>query len=174
MDELSQDSGDFLALITQYQTAIRGYIRGSIGNHHDSYDVLQKTNMVLCKKEAQWNREIPFLKWAFTVARYEILAFYRDKAREKVVFNDEVLELVMKDSEILAPKLEGRSLALSRCLAKMSDENKFILSCKYSSKLSIDEIGERVDRSSNGVRSLLKRLRTQLRTCISKQVETVK
>jgi len=163
-----------LALITQYQTAIRGYIRGSIGNYHDCDDVLQKTNIILCKKEDQWNPEIPFLKWAFSVAKYEVLAFYRDRAREKVVFNDEVLELVMIDCEDLAPELTERNIALSHCIEKLSDQNKIILSCKYVSRQSIDEIGKKVNRSSNGVRSLLKRVRMQLRDCVSHKLETVK
>ena len=166
-DSVEQESDDFLAMITQYQAAIRGYIRGSIGSYHDSDDVMQKTNIVLCKKEDQWNRDVPFLQWAFSVAKYEVLAFYRDKAREKVVFNDEVLELVMQDSAELAPELSDRNLALRQCLGKLSDEHKLLLSSKYSARLSIDAIASKMNRSSNGVRSLLKRVRAQLRECVT-------
>ncbi len=166
-DSVEQESDDFLAMITQYQAAIRGYIRGSIGSYHDSDDVMQKTNIVLCKKEDQWNRDVPFLQWAFSVAKYEVLAFYRDKAREKVVFNDEVLELVMQDSAELAPELSDRNLALRQCLGQLSDEHKLLLSSKYSARLSIDAIASKMNRSSNGVRSLLKRVRAQLRECVT-------
>ena len=170
----SRDSSDFLTLITQYQSAIRGYIRGSVVDYHDANDVMQKTNAVMCKKEGSWNREIPFLKWAFSIAKYEVLAFYRDRAREKVVFNDEVLELVLQDCEKLVEKVTDRSLAMSHCMTKLADEEKVVLSYKYISRLSSEQIGEEIGRTSNGVRSLLKRLRAGLRECIQFQMKEVK
>jgi len=105
---------------------------------------MQKTNAVMCKKEESWDREIPFLKWAFSIAKYEVLAFYRDRAREKVVFNDEVLELVVQDCEKLALQVTDRSLAMSKCMTKLSDEDRAALSYKYISRLSSEQIGEKI------------------------------
>ena len=161
----------FLMQITEYQTALRAYIKGSIQDHHDCSDVLQKTNLILFKKADQWQRDTPFLKWAFTVAKYEILAYYRDKSREKVLFNDDVLELVLEDSEKLAPELSGRAVALSQCLQAMPQKNQELLSYKYVARQSTKQIAQQVNRSSDGVRSLLKRLRSQLKSCIDQQSE---
>jgi len=171
-EEIATDTVEFLTLMTQYQTALRGYIQGAVWDYHDVHDVLQNTNAVLWRKEEQWNRDVPFLKWAFAVAKYEILAYRRDQAREKLVFNDEVLDLVLEDSEELAPQLSERSEALSTCVAKLSESHKRLLSYKYVSRQRIDEISNQVGKSEDSVRSLLKRLRGKLRDCINLQLRT--
>ena len=165
-------SPDFLQHLTQYQLAIRGYIRGSIKNHFDADDVFQKTNVILCKKSDHWNQdEIPFLKWAFTVARYEVLGYYRDQSRDKHIFNDDVLELILDDSKKLAPELSKRAEFLKLCLENVSKENRFILACKYGADQGIAQIAQQVDRSADGVKSLLKRVRHKIRICITNKME---
>ena len=170
MDSL-EISPDFLQHLTQYQLAIRGYIRGSIANQFDADDVFQKTNIILCRKADEWNREIPFLKWAFAVARYEVMGHYRDQSREKLVFNETVMELVMKDCEEVAPTVSQRAKQLKGCLAELSDENRFILRARYGTDQNLEQISKQVGRSVNGVKSLLKRLRKKIDGCINEKME---
>ncbi len=164
-------SADFLQLLTQYQLAIRGYIRGAVGNAFDADDVFQKTNIILCQKASQWNQDIPFLKWAFTVARYEVMGHFRDQSRDKLIFNDTVIELMLDDSEALAPQMEKRAKLLKHCLQEVSDENRSILEARYGSAQTIEQISQQVGRSIDGVKSLLKRVRKKIRICITMKME---
>ena len=165
-------SPDFLQQLTQYQLAIRGYIRGSIGNAFDADDVFQKTNIVLCRKADSWNQEIPFLKWAFAVARYEVMGYFRDKSRDKLVFNDNVLELMLEDSEEIAPTLSRRAKQLKGCLGELSEDNRRILKGRYGTDQNLETIAQQVGRSVDGVKSVLKRIRQKIDKCITEKLET--
>ena len=90
-------SGDpqdrFLRLFTANDAAIRAFVRSLVPTRQDAEDVMQEIAVVLWRKFS----ELPdddFRRWAFGVARYEILAWRRDKARDRHLFGDDTLDLL--------------------------------------------------------------------------------
>ena len=71
----------FLRLLTANEAAIRAYVRRLVPTRDDAADVMQGISLVLWKKFADLDELAEFRKWAFGVARYETLAWLRDKAR---------------------------------------------------------------------------------------------
>ncbi|MFC4994516.1 sigma-70 family RNA polymerase sigma factor [Rubritalea tangerina] len=169
--EIPNTSNAFIESLTQHQLAIKAYVRSSIGHYLDSDDVIQKTNIVLWKKAEQWDPNTPFLPWALRVAHYEILAFYRDRSRSKLLFDEDVLEMLTYESSTHAESTSERVLALRSCLTSLKKDHQQILSARYAFNHSIAEIANGASRSEDSIKSLLLRVRKQLNRCITKKLK---
>lgn len=130
----------FITAFTESQSALRGFCAASIGNSEDSRDVFQKVCLVLWKKVGDWDPETPFLRWAFAVARYEILAYVRDHGRDQLVFDEDVVLAMASTSERLADSQSARMDSLEFCLAKLKPDHHEALSAHYVKGYNFQEI----------------------------------
>ena len=73
----------------------------------DAADVMQGVALVLWRKFPALEESDQFRKWAFGVARYEALAWLRDKARDRLVLADDVLSTVAHDSSQIENQLRA-------------------------------------------------------------------
>ena len=164
-------SDKFIEALTQNQIAIKSYIRASMGNQSDADDVAQKTNLVLWKKASQWDDQTPFLRWAFALAKFEILSYYRDRSRDKLLFDDDVVEMMDDESAEIAHDIPSRVLALRSCLNAMKQQHQQLLAAKYVTKMTTQQMATLADKSEDGIKSLLLRLRKKLGECITTKIE---
>ena len=168
MDQ-SPDS-QFLEAFTESQSALRGYCLSSIGNPEDAKDVFQKTCLALWKKSEEWNPEIPFLKWAFSFARFEVLAHLRDAGRDRLVFDEDVMTKMMGSAERIVELHSERSVALEICLQKLKPEHRDLLTDFYIGGYSMKEISQQTNRGLSAIKVMMMRLRNTLATCIEEQL----
>lgn len=112
----------FLRLFTANEAAIRAYVRRLVTTRDDAADVMQGISLVLWKKFAEFDEADGFRKWAFGVARYETLAWRRDKARDRLVLADDVLDMVARESAELEKQLSAQRDALENCLEQLPGE----------------------------------------------------
>ena len=87
-------SQSFLKGLTSAQLDLLVYITSLLGHTYDAEDVLQETNLALCRKAAEYDPRRPFIAWAKSFAKYEVLKYRTLHSRDRVVFNDEVFEHV--------------------------------------------------------------------------------
>lgn len=160
----------FITAFTESQSALRGYCAASIGNAEDSRDVFQKVCLVLWKKADVWDPETSFLKWAFAVARFEVLAYVRDRSRDRLVFDDDIVLAMAGTSERLAEHQSERYDALEICLYKLKPEHRETLADHYVKGYSLKEIANLQNRGHSAVKVMVMRLRQSLRKCIEKQL----
>ena len=73
-----------------------------LANSSSTDDVLQECNKVLWIKREEWDSETIFLKWAYRVCFFQVKAYFRNQSREKLVFNDELLEIMGREEPDLA------------------------------------------------------------------------
>jgi RNA polymerase sigma-70 factor (ECF subfamily) len=163
-DDFASDR--FIQLLMTHQSNLRGYILGSLGNYAYSEDVLQQTNLVLWKKCSEFRQGADFLPWAFAIARYEILAFIRDKQREQLVFCPDVSELMMESCRSMPQQVNERQEALRECIKRLPERQLEVLKLSYVANAPMLEISQLMGRSVDGVKSLLVRIRKTLRCCI--------
>lgn len=169
----SQPQGDeFISQLTQHQAALHGYVLASLGDVHEAKDVLQQVNLVLWRKAASWNPATKFLPWAFAVARFEVLAHIRDKARDRLVFDADVVELMSETSAAVLHGQTERHDALQQCLEKMRAADRALLSDHYVAGRTLREIAEAAGRGAGAVRVQIMRLRQALADCIQRKLET--
>jgi RNA polymerase sigma-70 factor (ECF subfamily) len=158
---------DFAQQITASQQRLFGYIFSLLGENAASWDVLQECNLVLWRKQADFRPGTNFFAWAATVARFQVMAYLRDRARDPLrVLTPELLEAFGEEAELEAEHLDLRHDALRRCLTALGNKGRAMVAFFYSENLSTEEIGKRIGARPNAVKQTLFRIRRKLRDCI--------
>ena len=161
----------FVEALTSCQESLRGYCYAKVGSWVDAEDVLQATNIRLWEKEADWDRSRPFLPWALGVAHYTVLSHFRDRQRERLVFEEDVMEAMEGHLRHAAEQTPDLVHALRHCLGRMNEEPREILRAHYVEGRSLDEVSQFTGRTVSGIKSLMMRLRQNLATCIRKELK---
>jgi RNA polymerase sigma-70 factor (ECF subfamily) len=131
-------------------------------------EVMQEISLALWKKFSQFNPDTEFLKWAYVVARYELLMFRRRKARDRHIFHEDLLELLAEEYTEKAEPLQDERRALSKCLTALPvPDHKLLMTC-YSKDMKINEVAHRLGRTSTSLYKKLNRLREALLQCIDR------
>lgn len=162
----------FITAFTDSQSALRGYCTAAIGNAEDSRDVFQKVCLVLWKKVGDWDPETPFLKWAFSVARFEVLAHIRDRSRDRLVFDNDIVIAMAGTVERVAASHSDRMDAMEKCLAQLTPQHRETLTSHYVQGFKLREIAATQNRSLSAIKVTVMRLRQSLGKCIEQQLPT--
>ena len=160
----------FITAFTEIQSSLRAFCVASIGHSEDANDIFQKTCLALWKKADERNSDTPFLAWALTVARYEVLSHIRDRSREKLIFDDDVIQAMTGTSERLAENFSDRAMALEACLKRLKPEQRALLTDFHVHRLSLREISQQHQRGLSAVKVMLMRLRNSLGDCIQNRI----
>lgn len=163
----------FIEALTRYQPVLAAFCHAQLANRADAGDVLQETNLKLWEKSATWDPETSFLPWAYTVARYTILSHVRDRMREKLVFDSDVVELMGADCESAASDLPVRQEALGQCLQRLDASQRALLRDHYVGGRSLRDLASAQGRTEGSLKMLMMRLRQQLGSCIDRNLKQV-
>jgi RNA polymerase sigma-70 factor (ECF subfamily) len=157
-------------MLTDHQVDLQAFILSSLGDYADTMDVLQRTNVVLWKKAAEFRPNAPFLPWALKIAKYEILAFMRAKRREHLHFRPEVIEMMVDVAVERSGGLSVRSEALRECIKELPERSREFLHIRYAREQSVKQISEKTGRSIDALKSLYHRIRLRLGQCIDRKL----
>jgi RNA polymerase sigma-70 factor (ECF subfamily) len=150
----------------EHQPNLRAFIVSLMPGSPDVPDVLQETNLTLWMKRDRFEPGTNFDAWAFQIARYEVM---RQRARTKrqgrLVFSDEVLELLADDET--PPDPDARLRALDHCLDKLSTTQRRIVHERYTPGRSLEKYAAETGHSSGSLRMALLRIRESLKDCIT-------
>lgn len=165
------DESEFVLLITRHQAAIYAYILTLLPDRVAAQDILQETNLVLCRKRADFEPGTHFKAWSFRVAYWQTMAYLKRVQRAGMVaLEPDVLDLVALEAEEQLGDFEDRHLALKSCLQKLPAGDASILLAHYQRGESLAEISGRLGRTREALKQVLLRIRRTLRTCIERQL----
>jgi RNA polymerase sigma-70 factor (ECF subfamily) len=170
MASSAQDSSRFIAALTRHQPALEAFCHAQLALRQDAQEALQATCVKLWEKSADWNPETEFLPWAFAVARFTILSQVRDKMRDRLVFDEDVMLAMATETETAASQFEDRREALGNCLRKLKPDQRDLLQGHYLAGRTVRELSGTTGRSESAVKMTLLRLREQLGDCIERQL----
>ena len=156
----------FLRLFTAHEEAVRAFVRRLVPTRADADDVMQDVSVVLWEKFESFREGADFRAWAFGVARFEVLGWLRDKGRDRLVLNEEVVLKIAEESAHDEPKLERQREALELCMAKVPAEQRELLMQAYQPEVRIQEVALDSGRSVPGFYQWLHRMRRMLLDCI--------
>ena len=155
-------------MIVQHQHDLHRYILSWLPNPALASDVLQETNLVLWNKAADYDSSRPFLPWALTFAFYQVKAARRDSARDRHVFDDDLLETLASEP---LPQTENEiEKALEHCLSKLRADQRELIMARYQPGASVADLASSLSQTPNAISLGLLRIRASLRTCIEKQL----
>ncbi len=160
----------FLRHYSAHEPAIRAFVRRLVPARTDVPDVMQEVALVLWKKFENLPDPDDFRRWAFGVAKYESLAWFRDKRRDRLVLAEDVLEQLAQDATALEPVLDSHRVGLDSCLEKLPAEQRALLLAAYEPGARIQEIAERSRRTVGGFYQWLHRVRLQLLNCVRRGI----
>ncbi|MGY8640943.1 MAG: sigma factor [Verrucomicrobiales bacterium] len=83
-----------VAKFAHYEPELCRFVHSLLPTATDADDVLRQTAIIIWRKFDQYDPETNSMKWACVIARFESLAYRRKMARDRLVFREDVLELM--------------------------------------------------------------------------------
>ena len=115
---------DIAKELATIQPRLYGFILKRLADRMQTMEVLQQTNLVICQKADEFEDGSSFVAWAFTIARFQVMAWRKSAGRDKVVFTDSVYELLDRNSEVEVVAVDQRIPLLRECLKRLRETDR--------------------------------------------------
>lgn len=165
-----QDQIRFMRLWTAAQPAVSAYVHALVWDHAAAEDVLQEISIVLFRRFGEYIEDLPFVAWALGIAKFQVLGVMRDHARNRVIFDDELLARFTQSWAELSPLVSDRSAALEDCLQQLASNARHLVQLRYIDGKTAEQIAHQFGRTGAAVRVAIQRIRQQLRECVGRKL----
>jgi len=166
------DLTEFVSLLTEHQSVMRGYITQLIPNASDVRDVLQITNVALWERRSDFTHGTNFKAWALATARFRAMQHRRKMKKDQIlIFNDELLETLEQEFDAEPEQTELMKIALEVCQGKLKTRDAKLIAARYNQSIPLAEYAKMDGRTEGSLRVTLNRLRSILKSCIDQQIE---
>lgn len=160
----------FLRQFTANEAAVRAFVRRLVPARADADDLMQEISVILWEKFDSFREGGSFSAWAFGVARYEVLAWRRDRGRERLVLSEKLVEMFGNEAEASEPRHARQREALERCFVEVSPAQRDLLLRAYEPGARIASLARESGRSEPGFYQWLYRMRKLLLDCIRRNL----
>ena len=153
----------------EIQSRLHGYIFSLTRDLNDTDDLFQQTAVILWKKYDQFDSKKSFFSWACGISRLEVMNFLRKRSSKRLYFTDELnLQLMDSFEESNDSEFELRKSALERCKQYLREKDRELVNECYAEKSGVQNVAERLDRSTQSIHNSLRRIRISLFECIQR------
>lgn len=156
--------------IARHQSRLRAFLRCLLVGPGDVDDVLQEINAVLWEKRDDYQPGTDFWAWASQIARFKVLNYARKQRRDRLVFDESLLEQLAIVAERRLQDLDHRHEALDHCLQQLPPPQRQLIDLRYASGQTVELIAESIGRPPGSIRQTLYRIRAALQACIEGQL----
>ena len=160
----------FVRVLLANQGNIYAYITSLLGDPRLAEEVLQETNVVLCRQVDQFPSITNFTAWACRIAYFEVMTYRKRRQRDRHMFDDRLLDLVAQEANSQADEFEQRHGALAECLGELSELQRTLIMRRYGPAGSVQAIAQEYGRSPGAISQSLYRIRTALLKCIRRRL----
>jgi RNA polymerase sigma-70 factor (ECF subfamily) len=169
---MSQDvqAEQFVRRLTECQPALYAFIRSLLPDADVARDVLQETNVLLWRKAAEFVEGTNFNAWAYRTARYMVLSAYRDRQRDRHIFDEELLATLADEAGLQEDDDDQFGRALDECLAKLPATQRQMLAERYAQGGSMAAVARRLGRTARSASVTLCRIRSKLAECVRRGI----
>jgi len=148
------------------QRSLYGYVFSLVGSSEAADEILQETNLLICKKINQFDGNVKFITWACEIARYKVLEYQKKTQTRNLSLDTDLLEQISKQAAHLAAQVDWRLPLLRDCMEELSPKDRKLIEDRYSQGATVQSLAEARKRSSGGIRVALHRIRTMLLDCV--------
>ena len=169
-----RDSDCFVRLLLKNEPSLRIYARMMLPRWDAIDDVIQEASAVMWRKFDTLDDPVNFLPWAKAVVRFEAFRYRRDKARDRLVFCEDVYDVLL--GETTARKNPGgteRLDALRKCMSTMAENYQELLLAPYLGQGRVKQMAMASGRTANSLYKLLTRLRGKLIQCVESHLAKI-
>jgi RNA polymerase sigma-70 factor (ECF subfamily) len=156
----------FVRLFLENQRRIYGLILALVPQGPDADDILQETCAVLWQKFDEFDPGTNFAAWSLRIARYQVMAYYTTRRRQKARLCDETLEAVVDRMSARPEREDARSAALDGCLGDLPEPERRIIDLRYRAGASVEELARRSGKTVEAAYKALHRAHERLLQCM--------
>ncbi|HVJ45696.1 MAG TPA: sigma-70 family RNA polymerase sigma factor [Luteolibacter sp.] len=161
----------FVGHLTGCQSSLYVFISALLGGAEGAADVLQETNIVLWNKAGDYDPSRPFLPWAYTFARFQVMAWRKKQSRSRLVLDDELVARVADEFDVKDVRADRQLEALENCLTLLPPAQRELLDSRYFHGKGVSEIAGKAGRAENAIAANLYRIRKVLMECVKSKLQ---
>lgn len=161
-----QATDKFVKQLTNCQSQVYAFALSLLGDPEDASEVLQETNLVLWQKVEESAEVRNFDAWALGIAYNNVRSLRRRRSRDRVLFDDALLEKLAEQAQQLNSDGAERLRVLHECLSKLPPRHRSMIHRRYSRGEAVVAIARDLQRSAQNVAVMLFRIRAALQQCI--------
>ncbi|BBO35626.1 sigma-70 family RNA polymerase sigma factor [Lacipirellula parvula] len=158
----------YVELLTRHKSQLFRFVFAMVHSLPDAEDVFQQAAITMWDKFSEFELGTDFYAWACSIARFKALDHLKAKGRRRLLFSDELLELVPQHDHWQPETQQARLRALASCRHKLSPKDQQLLLMCYNGRESIRKSAESVGRPVGSVYDSLSRIRRALYACIER------
>ena len=162
----SNDNALFARLMAKHYRSLYHYIYSLHSNASEAEDILQETSINILKHFHQYDNDRPFLPWAFRFAYFEVKHFRRNSSRDRLVMNDELIDIMATEREEFHEELELKRQRLVFCVRKLVEKDQKLLQWRYHTGRTIKDMADALNIPVKRLYKRLERLRIILHRCM--------
>lgn len=166
--EGNKSQEQFLRLLMLNDKSIYMYILSLVSNSSDADDIMQETSAVMWRKFSGFRHDMDFVSWAFTIARYQVLCYFKKRKRSKIIFSDALMSSIEEDVERKIPEIDDRLKVLKGCIKKLSHGDQTLLKLRYDKGYTFENIGAHISKSTRATFYCLSRVHEFLLRCVKR------
>ncbi len=170
MSDFTDSHERFISLLTKHERVIRASICAVIRRPEDVDEIMQNVSLVAWRKFDTLTDADGFAKWACVIARYEILSFQRNKARDRFELDETLIEKITAEAAAEIPTLNRRLYLLDGCLQKLPSERRALVMTAYESGNKTTDLAGKLGKTVDGLYQLLRRIRLELKECVDREL----
>ncbi len=81
----------FVQLLGAHEREIFSYVFSLTGNWNDAQELMQRVRIRMWQQFSQYDDSKPFGAWGRAIAYYLVLAFRKEKSRQRTYFSEQIL-----------------------------------------------------------------------------------
>lgn len=163
-------TSQFVALFAAHDRGIYKYVLTLLADPTDTQEVFQETSVTLWQKFDDYQPGSNFFAWACRVAYFEVLKFRQTHRRDRLRFNDDLLDTLAEERSAGEGLLHTRQAALPDCMKKLPPIDRELIDIRYGGEETVLQIAQRTGRQPNTLYKALERIRRTLMKCIEETI----
>jgi RNA polymerase sigma-70 factor, ECF subfamily len=147
------------------------YARSLLGNYTAAEDAVQDATLVVVRKFDQFREGTSMLAWCRSIVRLEVLRMKQQWQRDWTLAErllDDAIDAAFDEFQTAHDRDDAETWrqALERCLQRVPERGRRVLTARFVDELSYHQIGERLGMTIEAVRKALFRLKQHVRSCV--------
>lgn len=159
----------FVHALLECQDSLRAYLAVLVGDPYEANEVLQEVNLMLCQEADKFSTIENFTAWAQRIAYYAVLSARKRRARDRLLFDDELLALVADEAPPAIAAVAHQQQVLEGCLAELPVWQRDLILKRYQPGAAVKLLADELGRSAASLHQTLYRIRLALLNCMRRK-----
>jgi len=153
------DRSLFIRLYTEVQPELMRYLMTLVPNEADAAEVLQDAALALWQRFDDYQRDQPFLPWAYRFVYHHALKHRARLSKRLRMLSADVLQRLADHRDQHSDHLDARRDALADCVAKLTGDDQDLIQQRYAGAATVRDLAQQTGRNIHTLYKRLERIR---------------